>query len=80
MLDIKEAIKVAKESYPTGKIQKVVEYKGLYVFLIFDDDPLEGKMDPYYSVDKKTGEFKEFSLFLHGDMEELTKLFLRKGL
>lgn len=76
MLSLMEAEKVVSKNFPTGKIQKVVEYKELFVFLIFSDEFLEGEMDPYYSVNRETGKFEEFSLITDGDMNELTSLFL----
>lgn len=75
MLNINQAKIIVKKNIPEGKIQAVVMYKDLYVFQVFLDDELEGQMDPYYSVNIKTGEFRDFSIITDGDISELTELF-----
>lgn len=75
-LSVNDAKKIAKKNYPDGKFKSVVLYNGLYVLKIFNDDPYEGQMDPFFSVNPKTGEFKEFSVVSGNvDMKELAKLF-----
>ena len=75
MLSVKEAIKIAKRNIPQGEIQSGIIYNGLYVFMIFTDDELEGKMDPFYSVDIETGKFAEFSVITDGDIREIMRRF-----
>lgn len=73
---INDAKKIAKKNYPDGKIQSVVLYDNLYILKIFNDDPYEGQMDPFFSVNPKTGEFKEFSVVSGKvDTKELARLF-----
>ena len=75
-LSINDVKKIAKKNYPDGKIQSVVLYDNLYILKIFNDDPYEGQMDPFFSVNPKTGEFKEFSVVSGKvDMKELARLF-----
>lgn len=33
-------------------------------------------MDPFYSVDIQTGEFRDFSIITDGDISEINNLFL----
>lgn len=75
MLNVREATVIAHENHPDGDIQTVVVYKGLYLFRIFNDNPGEQEMDPFFSVDMETGEFKEFSILTDGDISEVTSLF-----
>lgn len=77
MLNIDDATRLAKVAYPAGRIQKHVEYRDLFVFQIFSDLPGEEEMDPYFSVDRNTGEFKDFSIFTDADPEEITALFTK---
>lgn len=37
------------------------ENDGFYFFVVDIDDPLEGNLDPFYKVDKKTDEVSDFS-------------------
>lgn len=76
MLDVKAAQAVAEKTLPDGKIQAVVSYRDLFVFQIFMDDPYEGQWDPFYSVNKNTGEFRDFSILTDGDPNELMTLFM----
>lgn len=76
MLDINQAIDVVKSKIPDGFINSAIEYNGLYVFMIFSDDELEGQMDSFYSVDIQTGEFRDFSIITDGNISEINNLFL----
>lgn len=75
MLDINQAIDVVKSKIPDGFINSAIEYNGLYVFMVFSDDELEGQMDSFYSVDIQTGEFRDFSIITDGDISEISNLF-----
>ena len=75
--NIDQAIKIAKHNIPDGRIQKAAEYKDLYLFIIYTPDPYEGQMDPFYSVSKRTGEFRDFPYLEDGVFEEVMDLFER---
>lgn len=75
MLNIQDATKIVSENYPGGKIQNYVSYKNLYLFQIFNDNPFEEEMDPFFSVNRETGDFKEFSILTDGDTSEIVSLF-----
>lgn len=79
MLSLQEATEVIHENHPDGKIQKCVEYKNLYLFIVFNNRPGEEEMDPFFSVNKETGEFLEFSVLTDGNTEEVLSLFESKG-
>lgn len=75
MLSVKQAVNTVKKNLPDGNIDSMIAYNGLYVFKVFDDDELEGQMDPFYSVNVKTGEFRDFSILTDGNISEIVKLF-----
>lgn len=75
MLSIKQAINTVKKNIPDGNIDSMIVYNGLYVFKVFMNDELEGQMDPFYSVNVETGEFRDFSIITDGNILEITKLF-----
>ena len=74
MIDISSAAKLAQTNLPGSKIQKSVEYKDLYVFLVSLDDPDEQAV--FFSVNKNTNEFSDFSPFYDADTVEFEKLML----
>ena len=76
MLNPIQAIAVVKKNLPKGDIQSFIRYNGLYIFKVFMDDELEGQMDPFYSVNPETGEFRDFSIITDGDISEITRLFM----
>lgn len=77
MLNLEQAVKVIRKVLPKGKIQKAISYRGLYIFQVFRDEIGEEELDPFYSVNKKTGEFNEFSIITDGDITEIVDLFTK---
>ncbi len=80
MLSIKDATAIVKKELPKCVPKCCVLYKNLYVFVVFTDDKIEGKMDPFYSVDCNTGKFEEFVFLSHipeiiSLLEKPTKIF-----
>ena len=78
LLDIKKALAKIDEVFPEGKIQSYIEYKNLFVFVIYSSSPGEEKYDPFYSFNRETGEFRDFSIFTDGNTEEILTLFKDK--
>lgn len=75
MPNLNEAKKIVLENIPDGDIQGSIEYNNLYVFMVFTPDEEEGQFDPFYSVNKETGEFSDFSVITDGDTGEIFKRF-----
>ena len=50
-----------------------------YIFKVFIDNGFEKEMDPFYSVNINTGEFRDFSILTDGDIGEITNLFNSKS-
>ena len=75
MLTLAKAKEIVQKSFPNGQIQKVAEYRNLYLFQIFTVDPEEGQYDLFYSVDKVSGDFSEFSVLTDGDISEVMLAF-----
>lgn len=78
MLNVEEASKVVLDFIPGGKIQTYVEYKDLYVFLVHNNNVGEEFMDPFYSVNKLSGELSDFSILTDGDGDDVVSLFVSK--
>ncbi len=77
MLSLDKATEIVKKAFPKGKIESSIDYKNLYLFQVFNPFPGEEGMDPFFSVNKETGEFRDFSIITDGDITEITKLFLK---
>lgn len=75
MLDIDAAAVIILKNIPIGVIQSAIEYRDLYLFKVFTTRVGEEQMDPFYSVDKMTGAFSEFSIITDGDTSEILELF-----
>ena len=75
MIDTREAEAKIRAIFPDSKISPPVDYRDVYLFQVFDSDPLEGWFDPFYSVDKDSGEVRDYSIITDGNPGEITKLF-----
>ncbi len=42
-------------------VKSVIEEKDKFLFIAHRPDPLEGKLDPFFSLDKNTGLIRDFS-------------------
>jgi len=70
-----EALKIAmKRMAPGSKHIRTVTYGNAFIFHINGPDPAEGNLDPFFSVDKTTGAFSDFSIVEGGP--ELIRQFL----
>jgi hypothetical protein len=75
MMNEAEALKIAmKYMAPGSKFVKSATYGNLFIFQINGPDPLEGDLDPFFSVNKTTGEFSDFSIVEGGP--ELLRQFV----
>lgn len=62
MLSLSEAKNVVIKNLGSEvTIASAIEHDGLYLFIAYRDDPLEGRLDPFFSVHPKTGYFRDFS-------------------
>jgi hypothetical protein len=70
-----EALKIAmRHMAPGSKLVKSATHGNLFIFQINGPDPLEGDLDPFFSVDGTTGKFSDFSIVEGGP--ELFKQFI----
>jgi hypothetical protein len=70
-----EALKIAmRYMAPGSKFIKSATYGNLFIFQINGPDPAEGDLDPFFSVDKTTGKFSDFSIVEGGP--ELLRQFV----
>jgi hypothetical protein len=77
MYDLKQATDIVQQALPDDHIIAAVQYKELYIFQVFNDRPEEEEMDPFYSVDSLTGEFRDFSIITDGNPKEIMELFIQ---
>jgi hypothetical protein len=80
MLNINEAIDVVKKTLPNSKIISFIEHKDLFIFNILISLEEESGYDPFYSVNKVTKEFKDYSFLLAEDFREIQKKFIEAEL
>lgn len=78
-ISLQKAINIVKKNIPNGKIDASIRYRDLYLFKVFIDNGFEKEMDPFYSVNINTGEFRDFSILTDGDIGEITNLFNSKS-
>lgn len=78
MLSEPDARVLVEMAFPESDVQTSIDYGRVYLFLVIGSDPLEGDQDPFFSVDKETGDLRDFSIITDGDPHEITKKFLAK--
>lgn len=78
-VSLQKAINIVKKNIPNGKIDASIRYRDLYLFKVFIDNGFEKEMDPFYSVNINTGEFRDFSILTDGNIGEITNLFNSKS-
>lgn len=78
-VSLQKAINIVKKNIPNGKIDASIRYRDLCLFKVFIDNGFEKEMDPFYSVNINTGEFRDFSILTDGDIGEITNLFNSKS-
>ena len=77
MLSVQKATRIVKQAFPDGKITAIVEYNNLFLFQMFvPNRPSEENLAPYFSVDRTTEEFKDYSLWADGNVKEKEALFM----
>lgn len=79
MLSKEEAANIVLKNLPGGKIQSFISYGDLYIFQVFTDIPMEEIFDPFYSVNKETGEFSDFSILTDGNPQIAAMFLQAKG-
>ncbi len=76
MVDLNEAINIVRKNLPFDwSIHSYIQYNNLFVFKVFNTRPGEEELDPFYSVDIRTGVFDEFSVLTDGDPVKVISAF-----
>lgn len=61
-MNINEATILLQNTLEVGSVIKAaIDYGDKFLFIAHRPDPLEGKLDPFFSVNKKTREVRDFS-------------------
>lgn len=61
-ISLQEAARIVKRELVDCSINAAIEWEGKWVFSAYTSNFDEGELDPFYSVDMKTGEFAGFSI------------------
>lgn len=77
MINMDDAKQIVRQNIPGCVIKGIIFYDGKYIILAETDDPLEGDMDPFYSVDSRTGLFDGFSI-VHPQNIKALQVFISK--
>lgn len=75
MLSEQEALNALKKLNSERIPKRIITYDGLYLILAPGPDPIEGRFDPFYSVDMETGETRGYSILQDGKGREIGALF-----
>lgn len=76
MLSIQQATDVLRKGIPVTSVEAVITYGDLYIFRVIRDEPGEEEMDPFFSINRETGELRDFSIITDGNAE-ITALFMK---
>lgn len=74
MLSKSQAQTNLENFYPDATIKAWTEHKDLFLFRIEHPDPEEKDWDPFFSVDKVTGEVRDFSVVTDLTREEFVEV------
>lgn len=74
MLSKSQAILTLKTAMPGIPIKACADYHDLYLFRVEYPALAERNWDPFFSVDKLTGEVRDFSVLTDGNTTEINNL------
>jgi hypothetical protein len=74
MFNSAQALAQVKTTLPEVKIKAWTEYRQLYLVRVEYPYPGEQDYDPFFSVNKVTGEVRDFSVLTDGDLSEISAL------
>lgn len=74
MHSLNDGITVVKSNFPNAVVKKYVELKDKFYFLV-DTNEDESGWDPFFSFDRVTGEFRDFSIIVGESAREVAILF-----
>lgn len=76
MLNLKQATELLLKATPVVKVDAVVEHGDLYIFRAETDLPGEVGWDPFYSVNRRTRECRDYTILLPSpDVRAVVKKF-----
>jgi len=80
MLSETDAIKVVKAQFPeNAEITKPILYGDLYVFRVYSEVSDSRVLDPFFSVSRETGEFRDFSVITDVKDKTFAELAVKSG-
>jgi hypothetical protein len=75
MLSVIQAREALLNREPTVKVEAVIVYRNVYLFRVRHASEEEADYDPFFSVDIRTGEVRDFSILTDGNINEIVALF-----
>ena len=76
LINIEKAKKIFNKNLPNYKIDSYIEYNDLFIFKAYNtNDKMEEFMDPFFSINRNTGLFSDFSVLTDGNMGVIFSLF-----
>lgn len=75
MLNIDGAISVIKLHFPKATIPAAISYGDDYLFVVYRSYDRESLFDPFYAINRISGDLREFSMETDGDISEIMPLF-----
>lgn len=61
MVTLEQAVEIASKLYPNTYVEEMFDLGDYYVAEVLEKSSKGLQLDPFFSVDKKTGKTKEFS-------------------
>ena len=80
MLKLEQAIGIVRKNLPKARVTKAVDFGDSYLIQAFWGEGPEAEMDPYFSVNKTTGEFRDFSILASNDRIAIVRAFTERNL
>jgi hypothetical protein len=74
MFNSAQALAQVKATLPEVEIKAWTEYRDIYLVRVEYPYPAEKDYDPFFSVDKDSGEVRDFSVITDGDLSEISAL------
>lgn len=76
MLDLEQAIARLTVMFQGATLGLHIQYRGLFIFQVFLPLEDEEGYDPFYSVNRETGEVLDYNIMEDGDLQTITELFM----
>jgi len=77
MLTDIQAKAAVEQALPGAKVEDWISYREVFLFRVQFPSASEANYDPFFYVDKLTGEVRDFSVLTDGNISEIAALFAK---